>query len=118
MRYGDTAVWFLDEGTFVEADGWWVSGRATASVLLDAPRDRSPVPLLIRNGGVPNRVTLSAASWAVRLDLAPREERPIDVPMVAGRTRLQVASEAGFRPADVDPGSRDARLLGVWVQVR
>jgi hypothetical protein len=74
--------------------------------------------LLVRNGAVPNRVRLTAAAWTVTLDLTPGEERSIDVPTVAGRAWLQTTSEAGFRPHDVDPGSSDVRVLGVWVQVR
>jgi hypothetical protein len=117
-RYGEALVWFLDDAAFVEGAGWWVGGRATAAIVLDRPRSITPGALLVRNGAVPNRVRLTAAAWTVTLDLTPGEERSIDVPTVAGRAWLQTTSEAGFRPHDVDPGSSDVRVLGVWVQVR
>ncbi len=118
VRYGNVAVWFLDEGAFAEPEGWWVGGRAAATVMLDAPRTVTTAALLVRNGGVPNRIALTVGSWSATLDLTPGEERPISVPLVAGRARLMVSSAAGFRPSDVDPGSKDGRVLGVWVQVR
>ena len=33
-------------------------------------------------------------------------------------TPLTVAVSNGFRPADVDAGSDDRRLLGVWIEAR
>jgi hypothetical protein len=118
IRYGAATVWFLDEGAFPEPEGWWVRGGGDATVLIDpAPAD-APVPLLIRNGAAKNRATLSASAWTATLDLAPGEERRIDVPGVDGRARLRVTSDAGFRPSDVDRASRDERLLGLWVQIR
>ena len=86
--------------------------------MLDAPRTVTTAALLVRNGGVPNRVALTVGSWSATLDLMPGEERPISVPLVAGRARLVVSSAAGFRPSDVDPGSKAGRVLGVWFQVR
>ena len=60
VRYGNVAVWFLDEGAFAEPEGWWVGGRAAATVMLDAPRTVTTAALLVRNGGVPNRIALTA----------------------------------------------------------
>jgi hypothetical protein len=118
VRYGQVLVWFLDAAAFAETDGWWVAGGASATVVLDTAPARASGALLIRNGAVANRVSLTAGSWAVTLALAPGEERPIDLPLDAGRARLRVTSEAGFRPSEVDPESDDGRLLGVWVQAR
>jgi hypothetical protein len=51
--------------------------------------------------------------------LAPGEEQVIEVPVDAASAAvaLRVNPERGFRPADVDPRSRDARYLGAWLEV-
>jgi len=116
-RYGEALVWFLDNAAFAEPQGWWVQGRASSVVLLDT-HGGATVRLLIRNGGMANRVGLRVGAWTVSLNLAAGEERPIDIPVAAGSARLAVTSEAGFRPSDVDSASRDARVLGVWVELR
>ena len=119
MRYGDVLVWFLDEGALAEAEGWWVGGRASAAVVIERTSVHARRGLLVRNGGVQNRVVLTAGRWSATLDLGPGEERPVDAALAPGRARLlRVTSEAGFRPSEVDRASRDDRFLGVWLQVR
>jgi hypothetical protein len=118
MRYGDALVWFLDEGALAEPEGWWVRGGASAAVVIDRTSVNAPHGVLVRNGGAKNHITLTAGGWTVTLDLAPGEERHVDPPRLLGRTPLRVASDAGFRPSDVDPASRDERFLGVWLQLR
>jgi hypothetical protein len=65
-------------------------------------------------------VALSTGAWNDSLRLAPGEERSVDVPI--GRDRgaalVGVTSSSGFRPGDVNPGSRDTRFLGAWVAIR
>jgi hypothetical protein len=116
VRYGAVLVWFVDEGALAEPDGWWVRGRASAAFLLEAPSDLLSQPLLVRNGGLRNRVVLASGAWRTTLELHPGEERRVDLPIAHGRARLVVTSESGFRPSEVDASSRDTRLLGVWVQ--
>jgi hypothetical protein len=56
----------------------------------------------------------------VTLDLKAGEERLVKVPSIerARTTPLKVEAANGFRPAEVDPGSEDRRLLGVWIETR
>jgi hypothetical protein len=116
-RYGDTQVWFTDDRAFPEPEGWWVPGRGSAAVLLEPLSTRAAIPLRVRNGAAANRVTLLSREWRAVLDLEPGEDRPIHVPISGRRAPLEVASAGGFRPSDVDPSSKDTRLLGVFLAV-
>ncbi len=118
MRYGDVLVWFLDEGAWAEAEGWWVGGGASAAVVIERTSVHARRGLLVRNGGAKNRIVLTAGRWSTTLDLGPGEERPVDPPLLQGGVPLRVTSEAGFRPSAVDRASRDDRFLGVWLQIR
>ena len=75
--------------------------------------------VLVRNGPAANQALLQTGGWKDDILLAAGEERRVRVPVDAqgGASRLTVGSAAGFRPADVDPNSRDTRFLGVWVRV-
>jgi hypothetical protein len=74
--------------------------------------------VLLRNGPVPNRVTLRGAGTSVDLELQPGEERVVDVPVdrVTGGAVFEIRAEKGFRPADFDKTTKDLRYLGVWIQ--
>jgi hypothetical protein len=118
-RYGSILSHFVDDGAFVEPAGFWVRGGRAARVILDDQSEGpGPVPLLVRNGPVPNRAHVRSGAWQVDLDLAPEEARTVHVPRPgrAGTMAVTVRSEEGFRPAEHAPGSRDTRRLGVWVE--
>ena len=113
VRYGSTMCFFLDDRAYPEPSGFWVAGERETALAIqpDVPR---PVSLLLRNGAADNTVTIE--STAARQDLVMKagEERRIDVP-AAGLLRIRAS--AGFRPSEVNAGSRDSRLLGVFVRV-
>ncbi|HQZ40120.1 MAG TPA: hypothetical protein PLH72_13865, partial [Vicinamibacterales bacterium] len=58
-------------------------------------------------------------SWVQALALGPGESRLVTLPPLedAGAWRLRIESGMGFRPGEYEPGSRDFRNLGVWVEV-
>jgi hypothetical protein len=118
-RYGPSTVYLLAGDAWVEPGGTWIGGRSNAEFAI-ATDARAPLQLLVRNGPIENSVTLASAAWQERLLLNAGEERLVNVPF-DGRDRttpLTVAAANGFRPADVDPGSEDRRLLGVWIETR
>jgi hypothetical protein len=117
VRYGASDVFFLDNEVFVEAEGFWVRGNATAEVVMVAP-GQGGISLLVRNGAVANAVVLDVGGRAQTYSLRPSEERVVDLPVgdQTGTVRLRVISPAGFRPSDSPTGDR--RLLGVWIQPR
>ena len=118
VRYGDAVAFFLDDSAFPEPSGFWVGGTRNTRLVLqpDVPR---PLSLVLRNGPVANTVTIECAAWREEFGMPPGEERRVDVPADAlgSAARLvRIASSAGFRPSDVNAGSRDTRLLGVFVR--
>jgi hypothetical protein len=119
LRYGATAVYFLDDRSFPEPDAFWVGGSRSASVVLQPDAGTGTIRLLLRNAPVQNTVRLEAGAWRADLDLAPGEERYLDVPLNErrGATLVTISSSAGFRPSEVEAGSRDERFLGVWIKV-
>ena len=119
-RYGPAHVFFLDSEIFPEEPGFWVKGGRAAHLAVSLDDRSSHVRIFLRNAAAANRIRLQADGDEQVLDLQPREERLMNLPMVDGRpgTMLHIASDSGFRPIEVDPGSRDSRFLGVWVEFR
>jgi hypothetical protein len=119
-RYGRTIAWFVDENAYGDPDGIWIKGGGVEARLLLQPDSGTWVQVLVRNGPRPNQLTLTteAGDWSWSAPLNPREEREVRVPVDAARRAvlLRAVSASGFRPSDQDPGSRDTRLLGVWMR--
>ena len=84
-------------------------------IAMSAPRGTLSVAL--RNGAVPNEVTIRVGDQEQRVTLQPGEERPVTMPGAShdGAFVATIRTSAGFRPSDVDPQSRDDRFLGVFV---
>ena len=119
--YPHASLFFFDENVWVEPGGFWLQGQSAARVMAQPTDCAVPceVPLLLRGGAVPNRVILSAGRWRQVVSLAPGEERTLTLPAAAQAPAvLDIRSESGFRPAQVDPASTDLRLLGAWVAPR
>jgi hypothetical protein len=113
--YGSTRVFFLDDRTSPEADGFWIWGAREGQLVFQSSAPDFGV--LVRNGAVQNDVRLRSSAGEEHFTLQPDEQRPIrlsvssrDTPQAVG-----IGTSAGFRPADVDPRSRDRRFLGVYV---
>jgi hypothetical protein len=118
VRYGTAAAFFLDDRAFPEPAGFWVAGARETSLVVrpDQPR---PVAVQLRNGAAENVVALESGRWREEIMLKPGEERRVDIPLdpARGAAPLRIRSAAGFRPSEVDPGSRDTRFLGVFVRL-
>jgi hypothetical protein len=118
VRYGDAVAFFLDDRAFPEPSGFWVRGARDTKVVFQSDASHA-LSLLVRNGPVANTVTIESGAWKDELPMAPGEERRIDVPGDSQRGTahlVRIASSAGFRPSEVNAGSRDTRLLGVFVR--
>jgi hypothetical protein len=123
-RHGATLAWFLSDGNaFSEPEGFWVRGSSTAEVILQPDgASREAANLRLRNGASPNEVSVEAAAggWRERMSLGPGEQRDLRVPLDPQRRAalLRITTSTGFQPSEVEPGSRDTRLLGVWIEIR
>ncbi len=109
----------LDEDVYSEPAGFWIrkASRARFAIEADSP-DARVVLLRIANGGVSNSVSLDGDAIRETFPLDPWEEREFRVPLHSRVEAFAVASESGFRPSALDPGSRDHRELGVQVRAR
>jgi hypothetical protein len=118
VRYGGAAVFFLDDFAYAEPEGFWVAGRSETSVVVQPETRTGPALVRLRNAPVANRVAIASGRWAETLDLEPGEEREVRVPVASARgaALVRISSADGFRPSEVEPGSRDTRFLGVWVR--
>jgi hypothetical protein len=120
VKYATASVFFLDEQSFAEPDGFWLGGSRESSFVVQPDRPSGSVTLLVRNAPVDNRVTLVSGQWREELSLAPNEERHIQMPLGPGQTAALVTATvtSGFRPSQSVPDSRDQRFLGAWVSFK
>jgi hypothetical protein len=117
--YGPFSAFALDERIFLEPAGLWVEGGAEVPLVLASRDRRGSVPVLFRNGPRPNTLHVRGGALTLDVALAPREEKVVAVPLDA-RSRaglLRIRAEQGFRPSETNPGSRDRRFLGVWLEM-
>jgi hypothetical protein len=116
--FGVARAFFHDGDSFPEEDGLWVKGRATARLTILKPSEsQTSLPLAIHGGGRENIAILETPGWSQRIELAPDITSKIAIPSMAGErfVSLSVTSVNGFIPAEEERGSKDRRLLGVWV---
>jgi hypothetical protein len=118
VKYGSTAVFFLDDRSFAEPEGFWIGGSRQSSFVVQADQPGRAVVVRVRNAPVENRLALTAGDWREELTLAPGEERDIQIPVAPGQRAAAVTATttSGFRPSEASPESRDDRFLGVWIR--
>jgi len=118
-RYGHATVFLLDGTAYVEPAGSWIGGGSAAEFAI-VPDAGASIQLFVRNFSVDNTVVLESGGWRQDLALKPNEERMFEVPIAANRPGvvLRVRSATGARPADVEPGNQDKRMLGCWIETR
>ena len=111
-------VFYLDSNVWVEPGGFWVRGGAPASLLV-SPAGTSTVVVTIRNGGSAGPIVVEFAGRRETLSLDAWESHELRVPVTGpeGLVPLTISPTNGFRPAEVDPESRDRRWLGCWVRL-
>jgi hypothetical protein len=122
-QYGPAQVSFFagyDGSVFLEDPGFWVRGGRGVQLAV-APEDGDrPLTMFVRNAAVSNVVQLEMNGEAHTLQLQPREELTLPVPIDTNRpgALITIQTASGFRPSEVEPGSTDSRLLGAWVEFR
>lgn len=119
VRYGSATIFFLDERSFPEPEGFWIGGARSSQIVVAPDEPRATSTLLLRNGGAENVVLISTRGWREEMRLSPGEERRVQIPLdhARGATLFALTTSAGFRPSEVNPESRDTRYLGVWVRL-
>jgi hypothetical protein len=116
-HYDSGTAFFLDEQTYPEPTGFWVTGGRKSTVIV-APQDETQ-GLFVRNAPVDNHVTVEIDGNIQQLTLRPGEERLVAWPHPRRRQlRVRITSQTGFRPSTEEPGSTDMRYLGCWIEIR
>lgn len=136
------SAYFPDRNAYdTEGEFFWVRGGRRADVILRAPapeiEGRGVVPLRVRrltveisNGAVQNRIRVSDGLGWITFDLAPREDRVVEVTPRGGVPfkpsiyptnyvyALSISTTAGSAPFLDAPGeSDDSRYLGARVRL-
>jgi len=121
-RFGDTVVLVHGDDAWPERDGVWIRGRSTATLTLTWPAARpgitlalragpQPVTVRVQWGGLDEMVVLRAGQRVVTF--LARQAVPHGA---AGTGQLRLTPSTAFVPAEIEPGSRDRRPLGCWVE--
>jgi len=110
-RYGDLAVYSMDDDSYADPEGIWAGGNR-ATRLLVAPPDNRPIELTVAAG--PASVAVTLPGRALLGELAPHERRVIrlDAAGPASVIDLRVAVRGGF-PAAALGAPSDSRTFGV-----
>ena len=123
QAYAGLAVLVHGEDAWPEPTGLWLRGRTTAMLTLVFPDDAWRT-FDLRAGAVPVKVTAEWGASTLTWDLAPGEvartiiDAPAQRPGQQGRSaQLRITTSSGFVPAEIDPASRDRRLLGTWLEL-
>jgi hypothetical protein len=129
-------VFFLDDNAYgkeSETDAsFWLMGERRAELLLRSDDPRRLLRLSLRAGAVDTVVTAGIGGKEIDIPVAAgtqadvvmvlppgfpnKHARPVVTPGPTYIWVLSLESSAGFRPADVEPGSTDTRMLGVHVR--
>lgn len=116
-------LYFLDDNAWLpEPAGIWVRGGARTQIIVRTDQPLSRLSLRLRSN-VRNRVRVDAGRELMDVGLEPGVPATLVVGAGVVESRgafacvLSVAPATGAVPALNEPGSRDARLLGVQVQL-
>jgi hypothetical protein len=100
-----------------EASGFWTRGDSTSRFAVTLAPDR-PTALRLRAGARAVVVETTVDGGDVqRLTLAPEDTHDLTLRSRHKVASVQIVTEGGFVPSEVDPTTRDRRRLGVWVEV-
>jgi len=115
-QYGDAAVFFYDERVAPEPAGFWTRGDSSSRFAVALAPDR-PTALRLRAGPTPATVQTTVDGDVQRVTLAAGATRDVTLRSRHTVASVEIVTEGGFVPAEVDPATRDRRRLGVWVEV-
>ena len=119
-RYGPVLVFFFDPSIFPEDTGFWIRGGRQTHIAVASVDPGGRFQMFLRNAAAPNQIRIEIDGAVQILDLAPREERRMPIPVAVNRpgALIRIHPQSGFRPSDVEPGSTDTRFLGAWLEFR
>jgi hypothetical protein len=117
-RLGGVAV-FAVSNVFLEPGGLWTAGGQSAEMVLLAEAGEDQAAFTMRAGPVATSVGIDTGMSAIETTLSPGEVRDLAIPVRRNEpTLVRIRTGQGFRPASIDPASKDVRLLGVRLEPR
>ena len=117
-QYGAARVMFHNVEQVPEPGGFWTIGKRDGRITIAVPRGRPMPHLHVHSGSAPNRATVSSGSWSQRLEMVPGQAYDVALPADEdGLSTIDISTESGFTPSQVDPASKDNRFLGIWIEV-
>jgi hypothetical protein len=115
-QYGDAAVYFYDERVAPEAAGFWTRGDSESRLAVALAPDR-PTALRLHAGPAPVTVETTVDGDVQWVTLAAKATRDVTLRSRHTVASVEIVTQGGFVPTDVDPTAHDRRHLGVWVEV-
>lgn len=118
-KYRDATVFFHDENLYPEREGMWLRGQRVAAIsVVPGPGVEMPTAVRINCGSRGNTATLNSNSWEATHSLVPGQVAEVVLPAATrGVIPLTIRATGSYRPRDIDPSSRDPRVLGVWLEL-
>jgi hypothetical protein len=118
-QYGAARVMFHSVELVPEPVGFWTIGKRDGRITIAVARGQQMPHLRVHSGSAPNRATFSSGNWSQRLEMVPGQAYDVALPSDEdGISTIDISTESGFTPSQVDPASKDTRFLGIWVEVR
>jgi hypothetical protein len=111
-RYGQVRAFFLDDAIYMESEGLWTRGDSAAELVVVNDAGDGGVDIDVTAGPVATTVNFAIGGDTQRIALAAGQRQRVQ--LAAGLWK--VTTTGRFRPKDYDPGSRDARPLGVRIE--
>jgi hypothetical protein len=113
IRYGPIVVYAFS-GAYLEPGGLWTAGARAAELVVQGPAGERQARFIMRAGPVATPVRVTSGAFELRADLSAGEARELAIPVGPdGSALVRIETAQGFRPSETEPGSADARLLGV-----
>jgi hypothetical protein len=112
-RYGPLVAYAIS-GAYLEPGGLWTAGAREAELVVQAPAGERQALFIMRAGPRDTPVRVRSGAFHLRADLSAGEARELAIPVGRdGSAFVTIDAGPGFRPSETEPGSADARLLGV-----
>ena len=123
-REDGLTLYFHDDRTYIEKEGFWTKGRTEVDLTLARGNPSGPpsrgVTLRLRGStDAETPVTLSTPAWSTHVTIPPRGAVEVVVPWRAevAVLPLAIAVDSAFVPAQQGGDPADVRSLGCFVQV-
>jgi hypothetical protein len=109
---------YTDREAYPEMGTFWTRGTAATTVLV-APRGASRMTLVLSTGPMAGEVEVTAGAQTRKVQMAANQIENIAFDLSSDQrlVPLTVRSNVMFRPAEVDPASKDTRGLGCQVRL-